>query len=122
MPAGAFVQDAAARVDVPLSKIFLKISSQKSCIAHGLLDLFSRPGVPMAMYSFSPFWKDALQLAVLISTASPELTFVVPVFIWIVVTLRRGDLERWCGGVDSPIHNGNGGSQASARGKKLGNS
>ena len=88
----------------------------------GLLDLFSRPGDPMAMFSFSPFWKDALQLSVLISTASPELTFVVPVFIWIVVTLRRGDLERWRGAADSPIHNGNGGLQASARGKKLGNS
>ncbi len=64
----------------------------------GLVHLFSGPGDPMAMFSFSPFWKDALHLAVQISSVSPELTFVVPVFIWIVVTLRRGDLQRWCRG------------------------
>lgn len=64
----------------------------------GLLALFSSPGDPMAMFSFSPFWKDALQLAVRTLIVPPELTFVAPVFIWIVVTLRKGDLERWSRG------------------------
>lgn len=60
----------------------------------GLLDLYSEAD-PVALFHFSPFWKRALGLVVRITTVSPEFTFVVPVFIWVIVTLRRRDFERW---------------------------
>jgi hypothetical protein len=58
----------------------------------GLLDAFSEER--MGLIRLSPFWKEGLRLAVQISLISPEATFVVPVFIWIAVTLRSADLER----------------------------
>ncbi|MCG8405276.1 MAG: hypothetical protein MI923_08780 [Phycisphaerales bacterium] len=50
---------------------------------------------PIALFSPTPFGKKVLQLTFDILTRSPEFTFVVPFFIWILVTLRKEDFERW---------------------------
>lgn len=58
----------------------------------GLLDAFSEER--MGVLSFTPNLKRALQLCVVMLLVSPETTFVVPVFVWIVATFRRGDFQR----------------------------
>ena len=50
---------------------------------------------PFALYSPGPFWSEVLVGAREVVVVSPMLTFAVPVFIWILVTFRRGDLEQW---------------------------
>jgi|CXWL01.1.fsa_nt_gi hypothetical protein len=45
----------------------------------------------LAVIPLSHFWKQALFLGVLISS---ESTFVVPIFIWILVSFRAGDWQR----------------------------
>lgn len=58
-----------------------------------LLNEFTQGSI--ALFTPSPFWKKALQLAFEIMTRSPEFTFIVPVFVWVLVTLRRRDFDRW---------------------------
>ena len=41
---------------------------------------------------FSPFWRDVVFKIDEILTTVPSTTFVAPVFIWIIVTIRRDDL------------------------------
>jgi hypothetical protein len=59
----------------------------------GLVDVFSEN--QLALIQLAPFWKETVRLAVQIFVGSIESSFIVPVFIWILVTFRRGDLERW---------------------------
>ena len=59
-----------------------------------LLDVFSSGG-PLAQFTPSPFWANALKLAVKILALSPEVPFALPVFIWLLVTIRLGDVRRW---------------------------
>lgn len=61
----------------------------------GLLDGFSEER--MAVVHLSPFWKEAVRLAVAIFLVSPEATFVAPVFAWIVAAVRSKDLTQWFG-------------------------
>jgi hypothetical protein len=42
----------------------------------------------------SPFWRDVVFKIDEILTTVPTTTFVVPVFVWILVTFRRGDHDR----------------------------
>ncbi len=58
----------------------------------GLVDTFSDH--QLALIRFTPFWKETVRLAVHIFIGSIEASFIVPVFVWILVTFRRGDLER----------------------------
>ena len=62
-------------------------------IGLGLLDTFSDD--QLALIRFPPFWKDSLRLAVQVFIGSIEASFIVPVFVWIVVTFRRTDLQQW---------------------------
>jgi hypothetical protein len=59
----------------------------------GLMDAFSDD--TLGLIRLSPFWKDSLRLAVQVFVGSIEASFIVPIFIWIVVALRRGDVSRW---------------------------
>jgi hypothetical protein len=61
-----------------------------------LLGVFSDGG-PLAQFTPSPFGKSVLTLAVRILALSPEVPFVMPVFIWLLVTIRRCDLQQWLG-------------------------
>ena len=47
----------------------------------------------LALYSLSPFWKSALRGTVLVLFRAPAGHYVVPMFIWMLVTFRRGDLS-----------------------------
>ncbi|HKQ48441.1 MAG TPA: hypothetical protein VJZ71_10260 [Phycisphaerae bacterium] len=58
----------------------------------GLVDIFSEK--PLEFIQLSPFWKEVVRLAVQIFVGSIEATFIVPVFVWIVVSLRRADLDQ----------------------------
>ncbi len=60
----------------------------------GLLNEFSGDN-PIAQFHPGPIWRSALELSVRMLTVSPEFTFVIPVFIWIAVTIRRRDLNDW---------------------------
>jgi hypothetical protein len=59
-----------------------------------LVDYFCNPG-PLAQFALTPSWTWVLKLAVKILASSPEVPFAVPVFIWLLVTLRRGDVQNW---------------------------
>ncbi|HVP10334.1 MAG TPA: hypothetical protein VMV94_04005 [Phycisphaerae bacterium] len=66
-----------------------------------LVEVFSGDG-PLAQFKLSPFRAGALNVAVRILAQSPEVPFAVPIFIWLLVTLRRGDLRQWLGVSRSP--------------------
>lgn len=59
----------------------------------GLIDIFSEK--QLDLIQLSPFWKETVRLAVQIFVGSIEATFIVPVFVWIVVALHRADLQHW---------------------------
>lgn len=59
----------------------------------GLVDIFSEK--QLDLIQLSPFWKEAVRLAVQIFVGSIEATFIVPVFVWIVVALRMADVQKW---------------------------
>ena len=63
------------------------------CLWLVLVDAFSDP--PLSLYSLSGLSKSAVRQSAEMLALSPEATFVVPIFMWIVVTLRRADLERF---------------------------
>ena len=52
---------------------------------------------PIACLTLSPFWAQVLNQALAVLVKAPPSVYVVPLFIWIVVTLRRADFERWLG-------------------------
>ncbi len=58
-----------------------------------LLDAFSGPNL-LALFSLGRSWKITLKILVLIFFRAPEMHYIVPAFIWIMVTFRRGDLRR----------------------------
>ena len=60
----------------------------------GLLAVFSGTH-PLAIRQSSEFGRTILELAQRILITSPEATYVAPVFIWIVVCLRRRDINAW---------------------------
>ncbi len=60
----------------------------------GLLDVFSGP-TELATREYGPFARAAIDLTLRIFTVSPEATYVVPLFIWIVVCLRAHDFTTW---------------------------
>jgi hypothetical protein len=49
------------------------------------------------LYDPSPFWRAVLGHAFHVTARSLTFAYVMPVFIWILVTFRRGDLERVTG-------------------------
>ncbi len=61
-----------------------------------IVDKFSNDDV-FALYSFSPFVKKAVSFVSMTLTQSTFTQFVVPVFIWVLVTFRRGDWGRLVG-------------------------
>jgi len=46
---------------------------------------------PSALFSPSPFWRDVLRSVVRLIGSSPLTWLIMPTFVWILVTLRRGD-------------------------------
>ena len=50
---------------------------------------------PCALYSPGPFWSDVLTKAYSLGAVWVSFTFVAPIFIWLLVTFRRIDLQRW---------------------------
>jgi len=50
---------------------------------------------PLALYKPGPFWSKLLASAFELISVSPTSTFVVPIFIWILVSFRRSDFEGW---------------------------
>jgi len=58
-----------------------------------LVNAYSDPNA-LALYSLGPFWKGMLRAAVLVLFRAPAAHYVVPMFIWMLVTFRRGDLQR----------------------------
>ncbi len=71
------------------------ILSQAFVAARVLLCLFRwfSSDTPWQLFHPGPFWRDALFGTHEIVNISPTLSFVVPVFIWIIVTFRRADLD-----------------------------
>lgn len=65
----------------------------------GLVDGFSE--ARMNVVHLSPFWKQAVRLGVTVLLVSPESTFVVPVFVWLIVAIRTRDVERFINGRDA---------------------
>lgn len=59
----------------------------------GLVYLFSEK--QLDLIQLSPFWKEAVRLAVQIFVGSIEATFIVPVFVWILVAVRQADVQKW---------------------------
>ena len=59
-----------------------------------LLHWFSADG-PWAIYSPGPFARSVLSGAHEIGVVSPMMTFVAPVIIWIIATVRQKDLDHW---------------------------
>ncbi len=57
-----------------------------------LVNAYSDPNA-LAIFSLSPFWKGMLRAAVLVLFRAPAAHYVVPMFIWMLVTFRRGDLQ-----------------------------
>jgi len=45
-----------------------------------------------------------LHQAIVALAMAPSSVFVVPIFIWILVTFRRGDLDRWISGRTGKRH------------------
>ncbi len=65
-----------------------------------LLDGYTEPGHPLALYAPSPFWKSVIHETNLELTLAPATSYIVPVFIWIVATFTRKELARlpeWAG-------------------------
>lgn len=83
-------------------------------LAHGLAAL--RVGIfllhgfsgddPNALYSPGPFWSQVLTQAHEMANIFISIMFVAPVFIWILVTFRRGDLEQWVTSATVPARRG----------------
>lgn len=59
-----------------------------------LLYGFSRDH-PCALYSPGPFWDGVVVALWNIFDVWIGFAFVAPIFVWIVVTFRRGDMEQW---------------------------
>ena len=57
-----------------------------------LLDFFS-DATPLAAFTLGPFLKNALTMAKLFLFIDPAMHYIVPAFIWLLVTFRRGDLR-----------------------------
>ena len=57
-----------------------------------LLDAYSEPNA-LALYSLSPFWKTILKAGMLVVFRAPAAHYLGPMFIWMMVTFRRGDLQ-----------------------------
>lgn len=54
---------------------------------------FSAEG-PLNLYALGPFWRDALGFLMAVLVASPAGCFVVPVLVWMLVTLRRSEWDQ----------------------------
>ena len=50
---------------------------------------------PLALYKPGPFWSKLLASVFELISVSPTSTFVVPIFIWILVSFRKSDFEGW---------------------------
>jgi len=55
-----------------------------------LLDAYSDDNA-LALYTFTPMWKSVLNALVAVIVMAPETHYMVPAFIWMLVTFRRGD-------------------------------
>ncbi len=55
-----------------------------------LLDEFSNANA-LALYEFAPHWKSLLWALVAVLVKQPETHYMVPAFIWALVTFRRGE-------------------------------
>lgn len=53
---------------------------------------------PIAFLTLSPFWTQVLNQLLAVLVKAPPSIYIVPLFIWILVTLRRTDFKRWLGG------------------------
>ena len=51
--------------------------------------------LPVGVVSLSPFWKAVLNTTYRVGVVWASCSFVVPIFIWILVAIRREDLQRW---------------------------
>ncbi len=61
-----------------------------------LVNAFSNEN-PLAVYSFSPFFKSLFEPLVAVMFLSPATHYTAPAFIWLLVTFRRGDIEALLG-------------------------
>ena len=59
-----------------------------------LIDVFSGDNT-LAIFTLSQAAKSVIHVCANALLVAPEATFVVPVPIWILVTIRRGDVKRW---------------------------
>lgn len=57
-----------------------------------LLNDFTNPN-PLALFTLSHTLKSGLKFLVLLFFRAPEMHYIVPAFIWLLVTFRRGDLK-----------------------------
>lgn len=63
---------------------------------------FSGPG-PFNVITLGEFGTTALQWAVLMLYRAPEMNYIIPAFIWLLVSFRRGDLHGVLAPNDLPI-------------------
>ncbi len=66
-----------------------------------ILDSFSNANV-LAIYSFGPFFKGLLSVVSTILVRSPAMHYMGPMFVWLLVTFRRGDLREIFAEPDRP--------------------
>lgn len=70
---------------------------------------------PNAVYHPAPFWRTFFQKAHTVVNIPPSFSFVAPIFIWIVATFRRQDLQRWREALGGTCGNGRGAHKPSQR-------
>ncbi len=63
---------------------------------------YGTPGTEITMYEWGPAALSVLGFLAETATVSTITPYVVPLFIWVLVTLRRGDLQRFLDGEDEP--------------------
>ncbi len=58
-----------------------------------LVDVFSHPGHPLAIFTLSQHVKIGVRMMVLLFYRAPEMHYIVPAFVWLLATFRRDDLK-----------------------------
>jgi len=54
-------------------------------------------GNVLSVYALSEFWKNVVRMGVTVLVRAPVPTYIVPAFVWLLVSFRRGDLQALAG-------------------------
>lgn len=79
-----------------------------------LMDGFSDSNV-LAIFTFGETLKSELQWAVLMLYKAPEMNYIIPALVWLLVTFRRGDLPAILGWQEKGKTSGHRGGKAPSK-------